>query len=104
MRKVLIIICCLAAFSLTDCAAVLVGGLIWKSSKSKSEKAEFLIELRQINLEREKAGLTPLDECIEMYHFDPGWAREKAHCRRKIDSLLAAGIQPDSTKVFEAGK
>jgi len=86
---------------LNSCAAVLVGGLIWKSSKSHSEKAEFLEQLRTINLEREKAGLEPLDECIQMYHFDPGWAERNAHCRNKIDSLLAVGVQPDSTKVFQ---
>ncbi len=101
MRKSLLVLVCVFALLLANCAAVLVGGLIWKSSKSKSEKAAFLVQLREINLEREKAGLAPLDKCIEMYHFDPGWARQTADCRQKIDSLLAAGIAPDSTKVFD---
>jgi len=89
----------LAVMCLEGCAPVLVGGLIWKSRKSKEEKRIFLQELNRINLEREKAGLDPLDKCIELYHFDPGWARTSADCKTKIDSLIAAGIQPDLTKV-----
>ncbi len=84
---------------LEGCASVLVGGLIWKSSKSKEEKNMFLRDFNQLNLEREKAGLKPLNKCIEMYHFDPGWARESADCRVMIDSLVAAGVQPDTTRV-----
>ncbi len=93
-----------AALMLSGCAAVLVGGLLWKSSKSKTQKQEFLQDLRRINLEREVAGLKPLNECVEMYHFDPGWAQEKAHCRRVIDSLMAIGVEADSTKSQVGGR
>ena len=89
----------LAVMCLEGCAPVLVGGLIYKSRKSKEEKNKFLQELNRTNLEREKAGLKPLDKCIEMYHFDASWAKESADCKMKIDSLIAAGVQPDSTKV-----
>ena len=89
----------LTAMLVNGCAAVLVGGLIYKSSKSKQEKNEFLQELNRINLEREKVGLQPLDRCVEMYHFDPGWAMASADCRAMIDSLIAADVQPDSAKV-----
>lgn len=85
---------------LSGCLPVLVGGLIYQSSKSEGEKREFIAELNRINIEREKAGLKPLDKCIEMYHFDAGWAAEKADCKGRIDSLQMAGVPPDSTKVF----
>jgi hypothetical protein len=99
MKRLFLIAVLLAGLALSGCAAVLVGGLIMKSSKSKGQKQEFLSNLQQVNLEREKAGLQPLNECIEMYHFDPGWAYEKPHCRKTIDSLKKAGIEPDSTAV-----
>lgn len=94
MTVILIII-----FIVEGCAPVLVGGLILHSSKSKTERNKFLSDLNKLNLEREKAGLEPLDKCIEMYHFDPGWAASKADCKYKIDSLRKAGIAPDSTKL-----
>jgi hypothetical protein len=86
---------------LSGCVPVLIGGLMYQSSKTEAEKNQFLIEFNKNNLEREKAGLKPLDICIEMYHFDPGWAAEMADCKEKIDSLEKAGIKPDSTQVFK---
>jgi len=99
MKSKLLILALALSLLLSGCAAVLVGGLIYKSSKSKQQKQEFLQNLREVNIQRELAGLEPLNECIEMYHFDPGWALQKAHCKRTIDSLKIAGVKPDSTKV-----
>ena len=48
---------------LGGCAAALVGGLIYKSTKSNEEKAAFVTNLQKTNLEREKAHLKPLDWC-----------------------------------------
>ena len=89
------------SFFLAGCVPVLVGGLIWKSNRSQGEKNQFLQELNKINMEREKAGLKPLNQCVEMYHFDPGWAAESADCKAIIDSLQKAGVKPDTTKVFK---
>lgn len=86
---------------LSGCIPVLVGGLMMQSSKSDTDKKEFLTELNRVNIEREKAGLKPLDICIEVYHFDPGWAEEMADCKEKIDSLKNIGVKPDSTKLFK---
>src|SRR5258707_4190062 len=86
---------------LSGCLPVLVGGIIWKSSKSSNEQKEFLQELNRLNLEREKAGLKPLDVCTEMYHFDPGWAQSNDDCKEKIAALIKAGVKPDSSKVFK---
>lgn len=67
-----------------NCLPVLVGGLIYKSTKTNQEKQIFLTEFNQNNVEREKAGLPPLDLCIAKYQFDEGWARESKACEKKI--------------------
>jgi len=79
MRKLITIL--VLSLTLSGCAAALVGGLLYKSAKSKEAKAEFLSNLQQINLEREKAGLEPLNTCEEKYTFDPGWAMDDNACR-----------------------
>jgi hypothetical protein len=55
----------LLSVSLGGCAAALVGGLIYKSTKSNEEKATFVTNLQKTNLEREKVHLKPLDWCSE---------------------------------------
>ena len=67
----------------TACLPVLVGGLILKSSKSKAEKREFITQLQNTNMERERQGLKPLDVCSEKYKFDQGWA-ERIVARRQV--------------------
>jgi len=90
--KLLLILIVFSIF-LYGCAAVLVGGLLMKSSTSEKQKTKFLIELQKTNIEREKNGLKPLDRCIEIYHFDPGWAEELDDCAFKVDSLKKAGAK-----------
>ncbi len=68
----------------TACLPVLVGGLILKSSKSKAEKREFITQLQNTNMERERQGLKPLDVCSEKYKFDQGWAQEDPVCLERI--------------------
>ena len=76
-------LCFLTMFCL-NCLPVLVGGLIYQSTKTKQEKQIFLTKFQQNNLEREKAGLLPLDLCIAKYQFDKGWAAEDTACKEKI--------------------
>lgn len=75
--------------SLCGCAAALVGGLIYKSTKSNEEKAAFVTNLQKTNLEREKARLKPLDWCSEAYKFDKGWAVENAECNQRVTAYEA---------------
>lgn len=70
--------------NLAGCAAVLVGGLIYKSTKSNEEKANFVSNLQKTNVEREKAHLKPLDWCSEAYKFDKGWAIENPECNQRV--------------------
>jgi hypothetical protein len=75
--------------SLGGCAAALVGGLIYKSTKSNEEKANFVTNLQKTNLEREKAHLKPLDWCSEAYKFDKGWAIENPECGQRVAAYEA---------------
>lgn len=88
MKKLIIVICCLLL--LQGCAAVLVGGLIYKSTATRAEKRKFMVDFRATNIEREKAGLEPLDLCHEIYMFDKGWAWDHEECHYLFE--------PDSTK------
>src|SRR5216683_460169 len=86
MRTFLIkvVVLTLLSVSLGGCAAALVGGLIYKSTKSNEEKASFVTNLQKTNLEREKAHLKPLDWCSEAYKFDKGWATENPECGQRV--------------------
>ena len=75
--------------NLSGCAAALVGGLIYKSTKSNEEKANFVTNLQKTNVEREKAHLKPLDWCSEAYKFDKGWAVENAECNQRVTAYEA---------------
>jgi len=77
----------LTCLSLTACLPVLVGGLIYKSSKSQEQKQEFMTWLHQTNAQREANGLKPLDWCTEAARFDRGWAYQDAACRARIDAV-----------------
>ena len=79
----------LAASFLSGCAAVLVGGLIYKSVKTNEEKAAFTTNLQKTNTDREKAGLAPLDWCSEAYKFDKGWAVDNEACAVRVKKYEA---------------
>ena len=72
------------ALILNGCAAALVGGLFYNSSKTYEQKQKFTADFNQQNLEREKASLKPLDWCSETYKFDKVWAAEGAGCAERI--------------------
>jgi len=70
--------------TLNGCAAVLVGGLMYDHAASREDKAKFTQNFQQQNLEREKAGLTKLDWCSEVYKFSKSWAKEQPGCTERI--------------------
>lgn len=87
-----------------NCLPVAVGGLIYKSTKTKQEKQEFLANFYQINLEREKAGLPLLDLCIAKYQFDKGWAMKDKTCEKKINAYIRGEIDEYGQKVVKKDK
>jgi hypothetical protein len=76
--------------ALNGCAAVLVGGLIYHDSKTRDQRLAFTKDFQDQNLEREKAGLKPLDWCKELYKFDKHWYGEDANCRTAAEKARVA--------------
>ena len=74
---------------LTGCLPILVGGMIWKSSKSREEHERWSTQFQATNIERVKIGLPPLDWCIEATRFDKGWAHQDTNCAARIDRAEA---------------
>lgn len=85
MRNLSLLVVLIVAIITTSCLPVMVGGLIYKSSKSQGQKQEFMAQLQRTNMEREAKGLKPLDWCSEAYRFDKGWAWEDVNCRARIE-------------------
>ncbi len=85
MRKGSVLMLGLVAVSMSACLPVLVGGLVYKSSKPADQKQEFMSQLQRTNADRESRGLRPLDWCSEAYRFDRGWAWENTNCRARIE-------------------
>jgi hypothetical protein len=73
-----------ACVALNGCVPVLVGGAIYHSSQTNSQRAGFNGEFQKNNLEREVKGLKPLDWCTEAYKFDAGWAKDKPECTERV--------------------
>ena len=55
---------------ISGCIPTIIGASVYKSSKTRESKERFMSQFNQTNIEREKAGLAPLDLCTEQYHFD----------------------------------
>ena len=82
MKKIVtIIVLCLFT---NACAAALVAGAFYKSSKTKGQRQQFMVEFNKTNMEREQKGLKPLDWCSEAYKFDKGWADNNKECANRI--------------------
>ena len=85
MNRTTVVMTVIALGAAAGCAPVLVGGLIWKSSKSRQEHERWSEDFRRTNEDRVHRGLKPLDWCIEAVHFDKGWAHQDPTCGPRID-------------------
>jgi len=83
MRKGIILFIPLL-ISITGCIPTIIGAAVYKSSKTRQAKESFIEQFNQTNLEREKAGLPPLDLCTEKYGFDKKWADDDPVCAERI--------------------
>ena len=69
---------------LGGCAAALVGGLLYDNASDNSDRQKWTQAFGQQNLEREKAGLQPLDWCSEIYKAKRGWAMNNDACAARV--------------------
>ncbi len=81
-----------------NCTPLIIGGAI-TSSTNKNAQQVFLSEFYKNNLEREKAGLCPLDLCIAKYQFDKYWALEDSECRKIISAFKRGEIDQYGRKI-----
>lgn len=88
-NKVLSIQLVFLAIFCTSCVPALIGSVAYHSVKSKGEKREFMDNYNKTNIEREKAGLPPLDLCTEKYHFDEGYAKDDPPCKKRVEAYEA---------------
>ena len=100
MKRTAVVIAVITLAAAAGCAPVLVGGLIWKSGKSRQEHERWSEDFRRTNEDRVHRGLKPLDWCIEAVHFDKGWAHQDPTCGPRIDraengDTLALADAPD---------
>lgn len=82
MRRVIPLIV-LMVFS-TGCVETLIGAYAYRSGKTRQAKQEFMADFNETNIEREKAGLPPLDLCTEQYYYDKKWADNDPVCAERI--------------------
>ena len=86
MKNKLIILLSITLIGLSSiaCVETLIAGGIYKSSKTRQAKQSFMADFNATNVERQKAGLPPLDLCTEQYHFDKKWADNDPVCAERI--------------------
>jgi len=63
--------------------------LYFAPSQTEQARQEFIQNFQETNLEREKAGLAPLDLCTEKYNFDRSWALKDPNCKKRIKAYEA---------------
>ena len=83
----------------SGCIPTIIGAAVYKSSKTRQAKESFIEQFNATNLEREKAGLPPLDLCTEKYGFDKKWADDDPVCAERIAKYEAG----DKTARVRAG-
>lgn len=72
-------------------AALIAAGTSIEAQKAETRagKERFMAQYNEMNIEREKEGLPPLDLCTEKYHFDKKWADDDAICEERIERYEA---------------
>lgn len=69
---------------LSGCAAALVGGLLYDNASDNSDRTRWTESFGRQNLEREQAGLRPLDWCSEIYKARRNWAMAETGCAARV--------------------
>jgi hypothetical protein len=80
------------ALTLIGCAAVLIGGLLHDNATDNTKRATFTEDFNKQNLERERAGLTPLDWCSEIYKAKKAWAMSEKSCAERVQRHEAGDL------------
>jgi hypothetical protein len=79
----------LTTIVLGGCLPVVAGGLIYDNLDDRDARAKFTSDLDARNIEREKAGLKPLDWCSEAYKAKKSWAEGDKLCADRVKKYEA---------------
>ncbi len=95
----------LVSLACSSCIPTIIGASVYKSTKTRAGKEQFLSQFNQTNIEREREGLQPLDLCTEKYNYDKKWADNDPICEARIrryesgDATALGQPQIDTTKL-----
>jgi len=93
-------IAAITSLSLTGCIPFLIGAAVYANAQTDATKQKFLDDFNKTNLEREKAGLKPLEYCFELRRLDDTMAKNDDECK-KLDALKAErAANPPATPTF----
>jgi hypothetical protein len=67
----------------------LAAGFVVGKAIEHTSRANFTADFQKQNLERQKAGLPPLDWCSEIYRTKPQWYRGDASCATNPPKAIA---------------
>lgn len=84
MKQIRLAVILASMLPLSGCAAVLVGGLLYDNASDNSDRARWTESFGRQNLERERAGLQPLDWCSEIYKARRAWALTEVGCAARV--------------------
>lgn len=85
-RRVILVISAICVSGVVSgCIPTIIGAAVYKSSKTRQSKERFIEQFNETNVQRESAGLPPLDLCTEKYSFDKKWADNDPACAARIE-------------------
>jgi hypothetical protein len=91
----------IVSIGLTGCIPAIIGAVAYSGAQSDATKQKFLDDFNKTNLEREKAGLKPIDYCVELRRFDAKLAEQDGECKKQTEMGAKESATPPSTQAAE---
>jgi hypothetical protein len=93
-------IAAIVSLSLTGCIPLLIGAAVYSNAQTDATKQKFLDDFNKTNLEREKAGLKPLEYCSELRRLDDNLAKNDEECKKLDAQKAQQAANPPATPTF----
>lgn len=79
----LVVALIIIATAMSACVPAAIATYAYHDVGQTDARQKFMAEYNKNNIEREKAGLQPLDLCTEKRHFDEDWANDDPACKKE---------------------
>jgi hypothetical protein len=79
---------------------LLIGAAVYSNAQTDATKQKFLDDFNKTNLEREKAGLKPLEYCSELRRLDDNLAKNDEECKKLDAQKAQQAANPPATPTF----